>query len=76
MEIVGWFEDLGVSAKTAHRPGLQKLIKTAKEHRGEIDQLIVYNVSRISRNVKSYMSDIGKRTFRLRYSLTLHYGEH
>ncbi len=60
VEIVGWFEDLGVSAKTAHRPGLQKLIKTAKEHRGEIDQLIVYNVSRISRNVKSYMSDIGK----------------
>lgn len=60
IEVIRWFDDLGISAKTAHRPGLQELIKAAKEHKGEIDYLIVYNVSRISRSVNSYMADIGR----------------
>lgn len=59
IEIVEWFEDLGVSAKTAHRPGLQSLLKKAKQDRGNIDHLVVYNVSRISRNLISYAADIG-----------------
>lgn len=60
IEIVSWFEDPGISAKVArNRPGVQKLLNEARERKGEVDYLIVYNVSRISRNAKSYYSEIG-----------------
>ena len=61
MEIIEWFEDPGVSAKTANRPGLQKLLEFCKEHKGEIDHVVVYNISRISRNINSFCADIGQR---------------
>ncbi len=60
IEIVSWFEDPGISAKAArNRPGVQSLLKEARKRKGEIDHLLVYNVSRISRNAESYYSEIG-----------------
>ena len=59
IEIVKWFEDPGISAKNArNRPGVQDLIRSAKEYRGDIDYLIVYSVSRISRSTPSYYREI------------------
>ena len=59
IEIVGWYVEEGVSAKTAHRPELEKMLKDCREHRGEIDHIVVYNISRISRNISSYYREIG-----------------
>lgn len=60
IEVVDWFEDPGISAKAVrNRPGIMKLLKTAKQRRGEIDYLVVYNVSCISRGAASYYQEIG-----------------
>ena len=60
IEIVEWFEDPGISAKAVrNRPGIMKLLRTARQRRGEVDYLIIYNVSRISRDASSYYRDIG-----------------
>ena len=61
IEIVGWFTDAGFSAKTAHRPELQKMLDSIYKNKGEVDHVIVYNVSRISRNLESFSRDIGYR---------------
>lgn len=69
IEIIGWYTDAGISAKTAHRPELQKMLEDISNHKGEIDHVVVYNVSRISRNLASFSKDIG---FRLAgYGVTL-----
>ncbi len=60
-EVVKWFSDPGISAKTANRPGLNELMMYCAAHKGEIDHVVVYNVSRISRNLQSYSSDIGQK---------------
>ena len=60
IEIVDWFEDPGISAKAVrNRPGVMKMLKAAKQRKGEIDHLIVYSVSRISRDAPSYYQEIG-----------------
>ncbi len=59
IEIVGWYTDEGVSAKTANRPGLQQMLKDCRSNKGKIEHIIVYNTSRISRNLASYCKDIG-----------------
>ena len=59
IEIVGWYTDAGISAKTAHRPELQKMLASIAKNKGQIDHVIVYNVSRISRNIASFSNDIG-----------------
>lgn len=59
IEIVGWYVEEGVSAKTAHRPELEKMLGDCRKHRGEIDHIVVYNISRISRNISSYYREIG-----------------
>ena len=60
IEIVDWFEDPGVSAKAVrNRPGVVKMLEAAKQRKGEIDHLIVYSVSRISRDAASYYQEIG-----------------
>lgn len=61
IEIVGWYTDAGISAKTAHRPQLQVMLEDLNKRKGEIDYIIVYNVSRISRNLASFSKDIGYR---------------
>lgn len=59
IEIIGWFTDAGISAKTAHRPELQNMLAAIAKNKGRIDHVIVYNVSRISRNTTSFFNDIG-----------------
>ena len=61
IEVVDWFTDAGYSAKTAHRPELQKMLDSIYENKGKVDHVIVYNVSRISRNLESFSRDIGYR---------------
>lgn len=58
--IVGWFEDPGISAKTANRPGLQKMLKECLARKGEIDYVIVYNMTRMSRDLITFYGDILK----------------
>ena len=59
IEIVGWFTDEGVSAKTAHRPGLESMLEACRENKGEVEHVVVYNISRISRNISSFYKEIG-----------------
>ena len=59
IEIVGWYTDAGISAKTAHRPELQKMLADIAKNKGRIDHVVVYNVSRISRDMTSFFNDIG-----------------
>ncbi len=59
IEIIGWYTDAGISAKTAHRPELQKMLSSIAKNKGRIDHVVVYNVSRISRNMTSFFNDIG-----------------
>lgn len=59
IEIMGWYVEEGVSAKTAHRPELEKMLEACRNNRGEIDHIVVYNISRISRNIASYYKEIG-----------------
>ena len=59
IDIVGWYTDAGISAKTAHRPELRKMLTDIARNKGKIDHVVVYNVSRISRNITSFSNDIG-----------------
>lgn len=61
IEIVGWYTDPGYSAKTANRPELQHMLDDIYANKGKISYVIVYNVSRISRNLESFSRDIGYR---------------
>lgn len=62
MEVVDWYWDGGFSAKTAKRPELQRMLKDieSKKYMG-LAHVVVYNTSRISRNLISYAADIGTR---------------
>lgn len=62
LEIVEWFEDPGYSAKDANRPGLKRMKEVGKELKNEVDYILVYNYTRISRDLESYFVDI-KRPF-------------
>ena len=65
IEIVGWYTDGGFSAKTANRPQLKKMLSDIEANRGKIDHVIVYNLSRISRDIPSFVADIiGRRYHR------------
>ena len=62
MKIVKWYCDGGFSAKTAKRPDLQKLLCDIESKKlPNVRHVVVYNVSRISRNVESYAAEIGTR---------------
>jgi site-specific DNA recombinase len=68
IEIVGWYEDDGKSGKTAKRDELQAMLADALVNKGKVDHIVVYNVSRISRNLESYSRDIGYRMGRSWYN--------
>lgn len=73
-----WFEDLGVSAKTAKRPDLQRMLETVERRKGEIDAVIIYNSTRISRNMLTFFCDIFARLRKNGVALksaTEYYGE-
>lgn len=51
-EVAGVFVDAGLSAKDMNRPGLQKLLRGIRT--GEINQVMVTELSRLSRNTKDF----------------------
>ena len=59
LEIVDIFSDEGFSAKTAKRPALQKMLGLLNDKKSDVRGVVVYNLSRISRDMESYFKDIG-----------------
>ena len=59
LQVVGMFCDEGFSAKTAKRPQLQEMLNKLNAKDNEITGVVVYNLSRISRDMESYFKDIG-----------------
>ena len=57
-KVVKWYFDEGESAKTANRPELLRMISDAESGKDNIDQIIVYKLTRISRDLTSYITDI------------------
>jgi site-specific DNA recombinase len=55
-EVAEVFTDEGASAKTADRKELLNLISYCKEHRGQIDGLIVWKVDRFARRAEDHLS--------------------
>ncbi len=55
IQIVSWFYDEAVSAKTIQRPELKKLLQYVQAHKGQIAYVIVYKMTRISRDMNSYV---------------------
>lgn len=58
IEIVAWFEDIAKSGKNADRDGLQSLMQYCLKHKGEIDNWVVYNMKRASRDNQSYVTQV------------------
>ncbi len=56
-ELVHIYSDEGMSAKNARRPQLQEMLVSFKE--AGVTELIIYNMSRLSRDMSSYHRDIG-----------------
>lgn len=48
MELVGIVADEGISAKSLHRPGVQRVLETARKK--EVDGIVIYKLDRIFRN--------------------------
>ena len=63
IEVAGWYSDEGVSASTTNRDKLQEMLADIRTHRGEIDYVIVYNTSRISRDLMSFSMTIAPALF-------------
>src|ERR1700678_2030339 len=58
IRIIKWFYDEARSGKNADREELKKLLQTALKMKGQIDYVIVYKMSRASRDVESYIMSI------------------
>ncbi len=58
IEIIEWFYDEAKSAKNADREELNHLLKYALGYNGKIDHVIVYKMSRASRDITSYYMQI------------------
>ena len=56
IEIVKTFFDEAKSGKNTDRAELQSMIDYARKHRGEIDHVVVYKMSRASRDMASYIT--------------------
>lgn len=73
----GWYED-HASGKNAKRASLQRMLRRIKAEKGGVDYVIIYNSTRISRDMLSFYSEImvplRKNGVRL-LSATEHYGE-
>ena len=59
LKIVEVFCDEGYSAKTAKRPQLQEMLNKLNTKDNDVKGVVVYNLSRISRDMESYFKDIG-----------------
>lgn len=73
----GWYED-HASGKNAKRPGLQRMLKRIETEKGGVDCVIIFNSTRISRNLLTFYSEIIaplRRNGVQLLSATEHYGE-
>src|SRR2546427_7214025 len=50
LEVGRGFVEEGESAKTTERPEFQKLLAFCREHKGEVQHVIVYSINRFARN--------------------------
>ena len=64
IEIVGWFSDPGYSAKNANRPELKKMLASLRNNKGKIDHIIVYDLSRLTRDRISFYGEIFPKMYR------------
>lgn len=53
-----WYWEEGVSAKTANRPKLKQLLNDVSSGRKQAGAVIVYNMSRLTRNMETVSADI------------------
>ena len=53
--VVKEFVDAGESAKTADRPELKRLLEYCREHKGAVQLLAIYNVSRLARTTADHI---------------------
>ncbi|NRD08404.1 recombinase family protein [Rathayibacter agropyri] len=63
-EIVGWYEDDGVSGKSTDRPGLQSALTTLRSRKGRVaDGLVAAKLDRLSRSVMDFgeLLDLSRR---------------
>ena len=67
-EVVEVFEDAGESAKTTDRPEFQRLLAYCRTNKGRVQFVVVYNVTRFSRNAYDHAV---VRTLLLRLGVTL-----
>ena len=54
--VVKAFVDAGESAKTTDRPELQRLLEFCLSRKAKVELLVVYNLSRLARNVNDHVS--------------------
>ena len=54
-DVVGFYKEEGESAKTANRTMLTRLFADAQKRKGEIDYVVFYDMTRASRDIKSYV---------------------
>ena len=59
LEVVHIFHDDGYSARNAKRPDLQEMLAKLTAKDNEVRGVVVYNLSRMSRNMDSFYRDIG-----------------
>lgn len=69
MEVVEWYWDGGFSAKTAHRPDLVRMLGELSTIHRDVQYVVVYNSSRMSRNMGSFYQDIEPVLTRMGVSL-------
>jgi DNA invertase Pin-like site-specific DNA recombinase len=50
LKVVAVFEDAGESAKTTDRPEFKRLLEYCRTKKGQVEVLVVYNVTRFARN--------------------------
>lgn len=53
-----WYWEEGVSAKTANRPQLKQMLDNISSGRKKPEAVIVYNMSRLTRNMETFSADI------------------
>ena len=59
IELVHIYHDDGFSAKTARRPDLQAMLKELSDRHSDVKHVIIYNTTRLTRNMDSFSQDIG-----------------
>lgn len=58
IKIIQWFYDEAKSGKNAERDELQSMIRLAMKMKGQINYVLVYKMSRASRDVETYITQI------------------